>query len=412
MDGGSLHLRNAIVLVIDRLGSGFLGSYGNTWIETPAINLLASESVLFEHAIADSNDLNLLYRSYWSGVHAMCPPDPAANSLAKLIEGAGGHATMITDEESLLKHPLSKYFGEQIALPSTASDRLASEVEETRVAQFTLAAIEWLADTKEPGLLWLHAQGLNGSWDAPRELAERFRDEDDPAPYAGIVPPQFTLERGFDPDDVLQIMHAYAAQVSVIDTCVGSLVDAIGRHELADETLIVMTSPRGYPLGEHGRIGAGEGELFGETLNVPLLIRQPDRQSACMRLHSLVQPTDLYTTLANWFGVNADARSSTGRDLLELTKDQQAWTREAAFSVGKDERAVRTPAWLLHVDDGHTKSLYAKPDDRWEANEVTDRCGEVPDQLVAVLDEFAKLADQGKPGSLAPLSPALVEGIE
>ena len=82
MDQDTPRLRRAIVIVIDRLGSGFLGPYGNTWIETPALNELASESVLFEDAIADSNDLTLLYRSYWSGVHAMCRTDRAEYSLS------------------------------------------------------------------------------------------------------------------------------------------------------------------------------------------------------------------------------------------------------------------------------------------------------------------------------------------
>ncbi len=376
------------------------------------MNQLASESVLFEHLIADSNDLTTLYRSYWSGVHAMCRSDRPECSLAKLIERGGWHATLLTDDELLPRHPLAEDFGQQVALAQPAPDQLVESIAETRFAQLTLAAIEWLADATEPGLLWLHAQGMNGSWDAPQELAERFRDEDDPEAYANVVPPQFKLEQDHDPDDILQIMHAYAAQISVIDACLGSLLDAISQHPLADETLVIVTSPRGYPLGEHGRIGAGEGDLFGETLNVPLLIRQPDQQSACLRLDLLAQPTDLYATLAAWFGVAADAASSTGRDLLELAANEQAWSREAAFSVGNGERAVRTPAWLLHVNRESKKSLYAKPDDHWETNEVADRCGEVPDQLAALMDEFEGLVNQDKLVNLRPLSRELVEGIE
>ena len=49
--------RSAIILVVDRLGAGHLGPYGNTWVETPALNRLAAESVLFELAITDSPQL-------------------------------------------------------------------------------------------------------------------------------------------------------------------------------------------------------------------------------------------------------------------------------------------------------------------------------------------------------------------
>ena len=38
--------RRAVVLVIDRLGAGYLGPFGNTWIDTPCFNQLASQSLL------------------------------------------------------------------------------------------------------------------------------------------------------------------------------------------------------------------------------------------------------------------------------------------------------------------------------------------------------------------------------
>ena len=62
---------NAICLVIDRLHRGFLGAYGNTWIETPAIDRLAAESFVFDQALVDTPHLAALYRSYWQGWHAL-----------------------------------------------------------------------------------------------------------------------------------------------------------------------------------------------------------------------------------------------------------------------------------------------------------------------------------------------------
>jgi len=53
--------QNAIVLVIDRLGPGMMGPYGNTWLDTPHLNRLASESLLFEYALADSPALATVF---------------------------------------------------------------------------------------------------------------------------------------------------------------------------------------------------------------------------------------------------------------------------------------------------------------------------------------------------------------
>ena len=64
---------NAICLVLDRLHAGYVGAYGNSWIETPALDRLASRSLVFDRALVDSPELERLYRSYWQGWHALCP---------------------------------------------------------------------------------------------------------------------------------------------------------------------------------------------------------------------------------------------------------------------------------------------------------------------------------------------------
>ena len=67
-------MQHAIVLSLDRLSPSFLGPYGNTWLETPAFNQLADESLLAQQMLADSPDLELLFQSFWKGTHAAMPP--------------------------------------------------------------------------------------------------------------------------------------------------------------------------------------------------------------------------------------------------------------------------------------------------------------------------------------------------
>ena len=40
---------NVIVVVCNGLHLGFLGAYGNSWIETPNLDRLATEGVVFDH---------------------------------------------------------------------------------------------------------------------------------------------------------------------------------------------------------------------------------------------------------------------------------------------------------------------------------------------------------------------------
>ena len=74
-----------------------------------------------------------------------------------------------------------------------------------------------------------------------------------------------------------------AGQVALADMCLGMLLDCLDEHRLRGETLFVATSPRGYPLGEHRRVGPCDEPLYGELLHVPLLIRFPGSKHALVR---------------------------------------------------------------------------------------------------------------------------------
>ena len=100
---------NAICLVIDRLHAGYVGAYGNTWIETPAMNRLASQSFLLDQALIDSPDLERLYRSYWQGWHAACPPPEGPRpSLAARLRAAGVATALLGDEPRRVAASISR----------------------------------------------------------------------------------------------------------------------------------------------------------------------------------------------------------------------------------------------------------------------------------------------------------------
>jgi hypothetical protein len=75
-------------------------------------------------------------------------------------------------------------------------------------------------------------------------------------------------------------------------------------------------------------------------------------------------------------------------------------------------QALRTPAWLLvRLQDGRHE-LFAKPDDRWEANEVANRCREAVEQLSAAWSELQQAAQGPQATQLSPLSELLLHGID
>jgi arylsulfatase A-like enzyme len=409
-----VNTRSAIVVVVDRFGAGFLGPYGNTWIDTPGLNRLASESLLLEFAVSDTPDLERVYRSYWQGAHAMCPDAAAARGcLPSLLSAAGVDTTLLTDDSRVAEHPLADEFASRIVLPVRKPKKPAKDVEQTQMARSFAAAIEWIRQRTEPFCLWFHARGMDGPWDAPLEFRNHFADEDDPEPPTFVAPPALRLEDSHDPDALLGIVHAYAGQVVLLDMCVAALLDALHESPLAEQTMLVLTSPRGFPLGEHRRVGAADEALYGELLHVPLLVRLPDQATAMQRSHALVQPPDLYPTLRDWFELSDVGGAPEGAvSLLPLARGDELPRRDCVCSIAGQQRSIRTPAWFLRQEEEGGRELFLKPDDRWEVNEISNRREDVVEPLVQALDQFQEAAQSGKLAELPPLAEVLREGSE
>jgi arylsulfatase A-like enzyme len=168
-------------------------------------------------------------------------------------------------------------------------------------------------------------------------------------------------------------MDANGGGVSVLDSALGGLLDSLQDGELGKNTLFLFGSTRGFSLGEHRRIGIDEF-LYSENLHLPLMIRFPDGFGAAVRNPMLFQSGDLRNFLAD------------PPSLQTLIGNEAETFRESLIVHGENgENALITPEWFLRripVDDEAAPfELYVKPDDRWEVNDVADRCGEILEEL-------------------------------
>lgn len=404
-------MTNAIVFVVDRLGAGYLGPYGNTWIETPHSNRLAARAALFEWALTDTLDLPTVYRSYWQAQHALgCPPRPLVG-LPETLAAAGIHAVLVTDESQVAEIPGAECFAERLVLTPEAVDRPVAEVFQSQMAHLFAAAASQLERLPEPFLLWVHARGMAGAWDAPLELRNAFADEDDPPPPELVVPPVKHYESAVDPDELLGYQHAYAGQIALLDECLGAFLDAAEARADWDRTLLALTSPRGYPLGEHRVVGPCDATLYEEQIHVPCLIRLPHDCQAGVRCQELVQPPDLGATFRDVLQLPPDGESRWGQSLLPLLDAEPPTWRDRAATSAPAAQALRAPAWLLVRRGEGQREVFVKPDDRWEANEVANRCPEVAEQLEHAWDEFQQAAQAAADATLPPVSDLLRQGF-
>jgi len=210
---------------------------------------------------------------------------------------------------------------------------------------------------------------------------------------------------------LLGYVHAYAGQVALADMCLGMLLAALDVHPRGNRALLAVTSPRGYPLGEHGRVGPCDEAMYGELLHVPLIVRFPERVHALARSRRIVQPHELYSLVAQTCDWQLSGSAQSGSLLAEIRGDEPPQPR-IACSIGSGQRAIRTPAWFLReakTDGPPRYELFAKPDDRWEANEVSSRCSEAVELLAVELERFEAAARNGELAQSPPLAEELCE---
>lgn len=416
---------NIVCVVVDGLQAAFLGPYGNSWVGTPHINALAAQGFVFDQAYAACPTLAGFYRGAWWGRPAASLALGAASadqdpSLPALLGNAGFHTLLVTDEPELLSLPGAGDFAEQLAVDhDEATDESAESDEATAMAATIAAAVDALhspADQASGKLLWLHLRGLLGPWDAPYGRREQYAAEDDPEPPQFVAPLHRVLEVNPDPDELLGIRQAYAAQVATLDALLGSLASLLDAD--SQPTLLCLIGCRGYPLGVHNRLGHPAGlspQLYSETIHIPWLMRFPEANYACGRSHALVEPGDLPATLLDAYSQSLAEGSRVTMpevwlpSLMPIITDQAQETRDRLLLVSRSEgtpaqQGLKTPAWYLlerlqTADDSEDMpelpeaalskpwELYAKPDDRWEINDVSSRLSEVAERLAALLQE-------------------------
>ncbi|MGD0518191.1 MAG: hypothetical protein ABSA26_11710, partial [Thermoguttaceae bacterium] len=150
--------------------------------------------------------------------------------------------------------------------------------------------------------------------------------------------------------------------------------------------------------------------LYGELAQTPLMLRFPDGTGAAARSQTLVEPADLWATFSEWWQNRPAPPSPTAASLIPVARQDVPTPRDRLCIVGSGkERAIRTTAWYLRsASEGE---LYAKPDDRWEVNNVSNRCLEVVECLQDALHQYEQAVKSGSVADLPPLSDVLIHGL-
>lgn len=117
-----------------------------------------------------------------------------------------------------------------------------------------------------------------------------------------------------------QVEHArkeYAALLSLCDRSLGRVLDAMDRHDMWKDTMLIVWTDHGFMLGERGCWAKLWMGWYEETAHTPFFVWDPRCGRRGERRDALVQPAlDIGPTLLRFFGMEP-TNDMLGHDLAE-----------------------------------------------------------------------------------------------
>jgi arylsulfatase A-like enzyme len=314
---------NVILISVDSLRADHVGAYGYARSTSPHIDALAEESVLFENAVSTTSwtlpaHISML-TSRFSEAHGVTGAgDSLAESAITLPEifQDGGYATAAVVSGPFLNRRFGFSQGFDVYDDETVSFAEINDSHQGVTSPLTHGrALEILDDVAgEPFFLFLHYWDVHYDYSPPSPYDEMF----DPDYTGSISADNFIhddeIQRDMDPRDLEHVVALYDGEIAYTDFYMGELFAELKRRDLWDNTLIVLTSDHGDEFFEHGNKGH-RNTLYGELLNVPLIVKLPQQRRGGERLRNLAGIVDIAPTMLEVAGLQP-LSGANGESLL------------------------------------------------------------------------------------------------
>lgn len=359
-----------ILVSIDTLRSDHLPAYGYMGVETPAIERLGRDGIVFEDAWSQCPLTLPSHVSIFTGVN---PPAhgvrnnigyrfdaKARPTLARLLKDKG-YATGASVSAWVLRGHTglgdSFDFYDDAIEPPPAS-KAASQAQ--RPGPETISrALAWAETVRDrPFFLFVHLYEPHSPYEPPEPYRSRFAQ-----PYDG--------------------------EIAAADAAVGTLLRKLDDWRIYDRSVLIVLSDHGEGLMDHGEQEHGI-LLYREAMQVPLIVKLPGSARKGERVRRLAALTDVLPTVVALAGGSAP-KQIAGRDLLDPSPDPRGPVYGETFypriHLGWSElRSLVDGA--NHYIDGPEPELYDRRADAAEKRNRFSRDSEIAREIKRALDRI------------------------
>ncbi len=365
---------NVVLILVDDMGYGDIGSYGVKDIRTPHLDRLAREGVRFTDfysngAVCTPTRAALMTGRYqqrvaleWAIVLGEREPGlPATEpTLPRLLKDNGYRTGMagkwhlgFRPEVGPNAHGFQDFFGILSGNVDMYSHKYRTGIADLWENDRPVEKTGYLTD-----LLTDHAVGF-----IEKQAAGPF------FLYVAYNAVHWPFQVPGRPDDVRTeatwydgTRAEYARMLESMDAGVGRILDALDRLKLAQDTIVIFTNDNGGErLSRNAPLFHHKATLWEGGIRVPCLVRWPGRVRAGSVSRQVAGTFDLTATLLAATGTSLPAhRPPDGLDLLPIVTSGKTVQRPLFWRIDRQDRrqrAARLGRWK-YVRDGSIDLLF------------------------------------------------------
>ncbi len=422
---------NVLVICLDTVRPDKVGAYGPTVVQTPNLDRFAAEGCLFTRAYAECPNTIPARTAMVAGIYTFTNRpwqalEPDDLHIAELFADAGYLTAAFSDTpfnaganmERGFKHfvhyPMGKclppmdgqplmdaseaFFppgfpeNEYLFYPKTKTNRaLSHEKYGKYLPQVMVEEVaQWLGEhCNEDFFLWVDSFNPHEPWDTPEPFASMYE------PRRGFEGRYIPMPMGPDmswtrPGDMEHVHALYNAAITETDYWFGKLLDQLDELGLTENTLVVIVSDHGMPLGEHGTIRKFGYPIYEELAHLVLMMRWPGEIPAGSKYDDLVSNVDLPETLLEAAGVQIPDQMQR-LSLLPAARGEGVEAAQHLFLGAYNYRAgvVTADGYKFISNRGEqANELYFLPEDPLEKSNIMSEESDLAAELHRKLWDF------------------------
>ncbi len=343
---------NIVFILSDNQRWDFMNCAGHPFVQTPSMDRLAKEGILFSNAFVTTSLCTPSRASFLTGqyvhTHGIRNNSTVWNNdnatFLELLKSVGydtafigkwhmpGRLPDLRGVDLFITFTIQRGQGRYIDCPLIVNGVDTPSRKPYITEELTDYALEFITKPREnPFCLYLSHKAVHHRWIPPPEIADLYSDEEP------VFPKEFDplvlltrghLYEGFNLGSAKEMYLNYARCVTALDYHIGRVLNKLDELGIAENTMVIFASDGGFFWGEHQLAGTGKW-AYEESIRMPCIVRAPGIiNDPGRRAEQMVLNIDVAPSILEMAGVPVPA-TMEGQSVLPILRSAQAPGRKA-----------------------------------------------------------------------------------